>query len=121
MFNMVAPIILPLAQNEFLWVPPCASLDDALNAVIESFVTHNYLRLLSDNNYAGDTWRQRHMRKTFESDIGWDCDSDDEDEEMDYVGPDGKRYAYHMGGSQRISVGEDVHSESILFCRSVAE
>ena len=107
-FALVPP--LPCLQNEFLWVPPCASLDDALNGIIENFVTHNHLSLLTDNKYAGDTWRQRHMRKTFESEIGWDCDSDDDDE-LDYIGPDGKRDAYHMGGSQRISVGEDAHGE----------
>ena len=85
------------------------SLDDALNGVVENFVTHNYLSLITDQEYAGDTWRQRHVRKRFEADIGWECDTDDDDEfeEVLYVGPDGKKYAYHMGGSQRISVGED--------------
>lgn len=47
------------------------------------------------------------MRKTLEADIGWDYDSDDE-EDTDYVGPDGKKYVYHMGGSQRLAVGEEV-------------
>lgn len=102
-----ALFIAELLQNEFLWVPPCASLDDALNGIIENFVTHELLSLVSENDHEGDTWRQRHMRKTLEADIGWDYDTD-EDEDTDYVGPDGKKDAYHMGGSQRLAAGEDV-------------
>ena len=78
--------------------------------MIENFVTHDYLCHVTDNELAGDTWRGRHMRKTLESDIGWDDDSEEEDD-VGYVGPDGKRDAYHMGGSQRVSVGEDVASK----------
>ena len=92
-------------------MPPCANLDDALNSIIENFVTHDIFSLVTENEHGGDTWRQRHMRKTLEADIGWDYDSDDE-EDTDYVGPDGKKYVYHMGGSQRLAVGEEVSSKS---------
>jgi len=100
-----ALFLTELLQNEFLFAPPCANIDDALNSIIEYFVTHDILCLCTENDLGGDTFRQRHMRKTLEADIGWDYDSDDE-EETAYVGPDGEKGAYHMGGSQRLAIGE---------------
>ena len=64
------------------------------------------------------------MRKTLEADIGWDDDFDSEDEEETaYVGPDGTRDVYHMGGSQRLAVGEDGACKSLIetdfYCRAL--
>jgi len=45
-----ALFVADLLQNEFLWTPPCAQLDDVISSTIDKFVNEDILCNVNDDD-----------------------------------------------------------------------